>query len=150
MSLGDIKTFILKGNKTKQFLSCKFHPLSDFSVGRWNICISQLIYHIKSDIVIDEDIQTIKEVCGVSLNLVKGSQFNAANEVQTVFQNLNIFILQGKKNDKKQVNFDKTWSLINNFSDEIRLYINNLSDDSTIFDLLDCNFYISVLLQRIK
>jgi hypothetical protein len=147
--MSDVKTIIVKGTITNPFLSAKLVPANDISKGRWNICVSRLIYHLKNDVFIDDKKVLAQEVCSLSTNLVKGSKFTSQNEVATVFQELNMFILQGKKNDKKMINFDSKWSLINNISDELRLYINNLSDDSSIFEQLHCDFYVEILLQRI-
>jgi hypothetical protein len=114
------------------------------------MCVTQLIYHLKNDVQFKNVAQSVKEICSVSSNFVKGTKFNSSNELETIYQNLNLFILQGLKNDKRQVNFDKTWSLINNFSEEIKLYISDLTEKSQTFSLIDSDFYIIVLLQRIK
>jgi hypothetical protein len=150
MSDSSIKTLTLKGNLKDNYISVRLYPINDFSQGRWNMCVTQLIYHLKNDVEIKNVTQSVKEICGVSSNFVKGTKFNSSNELETIYQNLNLFLLQGLKNDKRQVNFDKTWSLINNFSEEIKLYISDLTEKSQTFSLIDSDFYIIVLLQRIK
>ena len=150
MSDSSIKTLTLKGNLKNNSISASLYPISDFSQGRWNICISQLIYHLRNEVKIDDVTQSVKEICGVSTNLVKTTKVNSSNQLETVYQNLNLFLVQGQKNEKRQVNFDKTWSLVNNFSEEIKLYISELTENSQTFSLIECDFYIIVLLQRIK
>jgi hypothetical protein len=133
-----IKTLLLSGN-LKNNISLKLYPVSDFNQGRWNMCVTQLIYHIKQD--------AVDEICGISTNLIKGTKFTAENEIQTIFQPLNLFLIQGKKNQKKTINFEKIWSLVNNFSEELKIFIRSLPTDNILN--IDCEIYILILMQRI-
>jgi RNA recognition motif-containing protein len=148
MSDSAIKTLLLKGNLQSP-CSIKLYPLSEYQQGRWNICIAQLIYDIKNNVEIEGRVIPAKEICSLTTNFVKSIQYSSTNQLTTVFQSLKVFILQGSKNDKRIVNFEKTWSLINNFNEELKVFVNNISD-SLIFDELQCDFYIVVHLQRIK
>ena len=148
MSDAPINTLTLKG-KLVGGVKIKLYPFCDFQQGRWNICISQLIYHITNEVRINDRVQQIKEICGIKCNFVNSKEYSSNNEVETVFQNLNIFILQGVKNDKKVVNFEKKWTLINNLSEELKIYVTNLAN-TQIFNLVEADFYFVVLLQRIK
>jgi predicted transposase YbfD/YdcC len=148
MSDAPIKTLYLKGTLTEG-IKIKLYPFSEFQQGRWNICISQMIFHLTNEVRIKEKIIPIKDICAVSCNFIKVTQYSEANELQTVFQNLNIFLLQGTKNDKKLINFEKKWSLINNSSEELKLYVTNLANSDT-FQHVEANFYFIVLLQRIN
>jgi hypothetical protein len=135
-----IKIVLLTGNVKSDSLFVKLHPISEYMHGRWNLCISQMIYHLK-------EITQVDQICGISTNFVKGTKYTESNEIETIFQPLNIFILQGKNNQKKTIQFEKTWSLINNFSEDLKIYINSLVDNKKVN--IDCEIYILVLLQRI-
>jgi hypothetical protein len=65
MSNAPIKTLLLKGNLKDNFIAIKLHPLSEFTQGRWNCCVSQMIYYLKQDLLTDR-------ICGLSSNLIKG------------------------------------------------------------------------------
>jgi hypothetical protein len=142
MSEAPITTLTLKG-KLKDPISIKLFPFNEFQQGRWNICVSQLIFHVTNDV------RQMKEICGLSCNFVKTKQYSTNNELETIFQNLHLFILQGTKNEKKIVNFEKKWSLINNISEELKIHISNLANSET-FDSVEADFYIVILLKRIK
>jgi hypothetical protein len=101
-----------------------------------------MIYYLKEDLVKDK-------ICGISTNLIKGQVFNTSNEIETVFQTLNIFLIQGKKNQKKLINFDKTWSLINNFSEDLNIYVSSINNDDDISQI-NCEVFILINLQRIQ
>jgi hypothetical protein len=85
-----IRTLLLSGNLKNNDISLKLYPISDFNKGRWNMCVAQIIYHIKDDIV--------DEICGISSNLIKSTTFTAQNEIQTVYQTSNMFLVTGIKN----------------------------------------------------
>jgi len=142
MSNAPIKTLLLKGNLKNNFISAKLYPVTEFTQGRWNFCVSQMIYYLKEDLVKDK-------ICGISTNLIKGQVFNTSNEIETVFQTLNIFLIQGKKNQKKLINFDKTWSLINNFSEDLNIYVSSIGNDDDISQI-NCEVFILINLQRIQ
>jgi hypothetical protein len=149
MSDQPINTFTLRG-KLNGLCSIKLYPYNEFQQGRWNICVSQLIYHIKNDVKInDKIVLNYKEICGCSCNFVKTKQYSVkTNELETVFQNLNLFLIQGPKNEKRIINFERKWSLINNLSEELKLFVTNLSD-SEIFDKIESDIYVIILLQRV-
>ena len=142
MSNGPIKTFYLKGNLRNNVISTTLYPISEYSQGRWNFCVSQMIYHIKQDNIQDE-------ICGLSTNFIKSTKFTSNNQIETIYQILNVFLIQGKLNQKKVINFEKTWSLINNFSEELKIYVNSLPRDQIVNEI-DCDIYILILLQRIQ
>jgi hypothetical protein len=148
MSSAPIKSFVLKGN-INDGIKIKLYPFSEFQQGRWNISISQLIFHLTNEVKIEEKVISVKEICGLSCNFIKATQYSKNNEIETIFQNLNIFILQGLKNEKKIVNFEKKWSLINNLSEELKLNVTNLAE-TDIFKMIKADFYVMVLLQRIE
>ena len=101
-----------------------------------------MIYHIKQDNIQDE-------ICGLSTNFIKSTKFTSNNQIETIYQILNVFLIQGKLNQKKVINFEKTWSLINNFSEELKIYVNSLPRDQIVNEI-DCDIYILILLQRIQ
>jgi hypothetical protein len=82
-------------------------------------------------------------------SIIKGQVFNASNEIETIFQTLNIFLIKGKKNEKKLINFDKTWSLINNFSEDFNIYVTDLVNNEKLNNI-DCEVFFLTHLQRIQ
>jgi hypothetical protein len=148
MSNAPIKTLFLKGN-LKDGIKIKLYPFSEFQQGRWNFSISQLIFNLKNEVNINGKVQSVKEICGLLCNFIKGTQYSVKNEIETIYQNLYMFILQGLKSEKKLINFEKKWSLINNLSEELKIYVTNLAD-SAIFEEIESDFYVLVLLQRIE
>jgi len=95
MSDAPINTLTLKG-KLNNPISIKLFPFNDFQQGRWNVSISQLIFHIKNEVREKDKVIQIKEICGLSCNFVKTKQYSKTNELETIFQNLHLFILQGR------------------------------------------------------
>jgi hypothetical protein len=80
-------------------------------------------------------------------SIIKGQVFNASNEIETIFQTLNIFLIKGKKNEKKLINFDKTWSLINNFSEDFNIYVTDLVNNEKLNNI-DCEVFFLTHLQN--
>lgn len=89
-----IKSVIVNGN-LKSGLTYNLCPISEFSEGAWNICVSAIAFSFK--------IQNFNELCDISCNLVKSQKFNASYEVERYNQSLNIFHLKCSENEKKNV-----------------------------------------------
>lgn len=91
---GPIKSVVVSGN-LKKGLTYLLYPLTEFSEGAWNICVSAVAFNFKTE--------NFNELCGISCNLVKAQKFNASHEVECYDEILNIFQMKCSQEDKKNV-----------------------------------------------
>ena len=145
MSDAPINAFVLKGNlKNDDYLQYTFVN-NECRLGLWKLCILNVGY----DCLFEKRIlPTVNEFVQISTNLVRGHQIR-----NDVVENYNLpmahFLLKGTKNEKKIVNFDKTWFYINSPGDQLKLFFSNqLTEAKTLS--LNIDIFVTVLIQQIK
>jgi hypothetical protein len=135
-----IKTVTMTGNFSEDFLEYIPYPQGEFSRGRWNLSVGQII--------IDSTSSTLQNdtVIGISCNFVKNDVYNSSNEIVSEYSPLKIFLV--KKKALYQKEFDQTWILTNNCSDSFRIFPVDLEKKTKV--KIDCKVTIQILFQRIK
>jgi hypothetical protein len=147
MSDAPIKTFILRGNLQKltkdEFLYYRFAN-NECRMGLWKICVLNVGYHITSAVPVSQ----ISEFVQISSNFVKDHRFvNSGNESYSVA--LCDFLMKGPKNERKLIQFDKTWYYVNCGGDELRLYFRNSMNGEQL-PSTDINIFVTILLQQVR
>jgi hypothetical protein len=138
MSDAPLKTTFLSGNLQRQsdFLNHICDQSTNLSLGLWNICISSIFINTKDQNGV---------FCSISCNLVKDKRINVKTKnLETYNPSISAVFLKGRK----IVYLDKTWFTINNQCTDLKLFFTNIETQEHIE--MDCELYITVLLQRIK
>jgi hypothetical protein len=137
MSDAPIKTYLLRGNlnRGRFFVTPICTESTNISIGLWNLCISSICLDTKDSNGV---------FCSILCNLVIDKQLNLESKVETSNPPIATIFLKGRK----IVYIDKTWFTINNQCSDIKLFFVNLQTQQP--PLIDCELYVTVLLQRVK
>lgn len=134
---------LLTGNlKNSNFLELKL-PYNDISSNVWQISLNQIAqsFNVPSN-----------TLCGIGCNFVTDVKFNTENQVVTYCPILWQCLFKGQKNEKSVKSFEQNWFYVTTTQQEIKLQFYSYFQGSVTNDLLnlDCDLYVSVLLQRVK
>lgn len=137
-----IHSFLLSKQLTK-ISECKLLlklPRKDFFQGVWQIAISNISYTLH---------ESINKFALIKSNFVIDTKFNANNEIEPFEPQLAFCLLKGNINDKKTINFEKTWFVINAISDTLQIKM-ELINQNDIIMAKKLDIFVTVLLQRLK
>lgn len=133
-----IKSVVIVGNLNSS-LKYKLCPLTEFSEGKWNMCLYSAAYSC--------NINDVNSICSISCNLVKAQKYNLNNEIELYEQPLGICQIQSVVS-KRTFNYEKTWFYINSLSNELEISIKNESNQQKLS--INCEMYIQLLFRRVK
>jgi hypothetical protein len=135
-----LRTFSLKANIPNSSILKTQFVQSETKSGLWQICIKDIAIIFKADINI---------ISAIQCNLVKDLKFkNETGGLESYNPTIGVFPLKGKLNEKKLIQFEKCWFLINAPNSELKLYVTDLESEASLDS--NCDLYITVLMQRIK
>lgn len=141
--LGQCHSVLLMGNLLLSNKLVIRLPFQDIRSNLWQIAINEISIH------------TIKELnilSGISCNFVTDICYHSTNEIINFHPILWQVLIKGNKSEKKTFRLDKSWFYVNNSYDELELSFFVLEDGqiNKAFVPIDCEIYVTILLQRVK
>lgn len=132
MSENPIHCLLLKGYEcslSNCILTYKL-PRKDFFQGIWQIAIGNVSYTLKD---------VLSEFVVIKSNFVTDIGYNKNNEIEPFQSQLAFCLFKGNGNEKKILNIDKNWFLINAISDTLIItLIFDTKNEATLKKKLMC------------
>lgn len=118
-------------------------PFDDIKSNLWQITLNEISVHILAELNV---------LIGISSNFVSDICYNRNNQIVNSNPILWQCPIKGNRFFKTTFRLDKSWFYINNVHDELELKFNVLENGevSKKFVALNCELYVTVLLQRVK
>ena len=131
------KNILIQGNLKEKKVYYRFLP-NEFSQGTWFLRIQSLAYSIN-------DRNPIKDICTITSNLVTSQTYNTTDGpiIKTCEQPLALVMFEPKVR-RKVVSFDKNWSYINLYSNELILNVFSLDEKKQLKIDCDVNFIVQL------
>ena len=131
------KNILIQGNLKENKVYYRFLP-NEFSQGTWFLRIQSLAYSIN-------DRNPIKDICTITSNLVTSQTYNTTDGpiIKTFEQPLALVMFEPKVR-RKVVSFDKNWSYINLYSNELILNVFSLDEKKQLKIDCDVNFIVQL------
>ena len=131
------KNILIQGNLKEKKVYYRFLP-NEFSQGIWFLRIQSLAYSIN-------DRNPIKDICTITSNLVTSQTYNTTDGpiINTCEQPLALLMFEPKVK-RKVVSFDKNWSYINLYADELILNVFSIDEKKQINVDCDVNFIVQL------
>ena len=131
------KNILIQGNLKEKKVYYRF-LLNEFSQGTWFLRIQSLAYSIN-------DRNPIKDICTITSNLVTSQTYNTTDGpiIKTFEQPLALVMFEPKVR-RKVVSFDKNWSYINLYSNELILNVFSLDEKKQLKIDCDVNFIVQL------
>lgn len=139
---GPIKSILLNGNLKTGNGELKIKiPFEEIRRGLWQLCILNVGY---------EALEKVNLITSISSNFVTDVRYNQNDIIETFSPSLALVLLKNtSSNEFKSVQqLEKNWLFVNNLSEYLTLNFNNVRNNQKIS--IDCNLYVTVLLQRKK
>jgi hypothetical protein len=138
MSDAPIKSFFLSGNLNSiEHLSYQFAS-SETRNGLWQMCIKSVAFRSNED---------LNNIVALSTNLVQDLRIQGYQR-ETYYPVINTFLLKGKPNETKIVQFEKLWFQINYSNSNLKIFLTDVERNEKVS--CQCNIYATILLQQIK
>lgn len=141
---GPCHNIFLSGNlKNNNCISITV-PFDDICTNLWQLCLNQISYECLSD--------NINALLAISCNLITDLNFNVSHQVVKQQPILWQLICKGSKKEIKSMQFNQNWFYITNSQKEIKLTFYLLHDGQKSNNVLNlnCDVYVTMLLQRVK
>lgn len=119
-------------------------PFQDISNNLWQISITQIAQNFN---------KVCKKLCGISCNFVTDIKYNSQKQVVSHCPILWQCLFNGNRGDKKIISFEKSWFYLTTNQEEIILqfhpYVDGQIKDDELINL-DCDVFVTLLIQRVK
>jgi hypothetical protein len=137
------KTLYCKGNLKSGYISVAYSPTLELSRGVHEIRVQTVLFDLTNAP------ESFGKPVGIALNFVKAYEFSQTKKkFEYIFSPLNICALEPSTAHKFEKTFEPTWTVVNNLSDELRIFVRNLETNEPL--ICDCNVYVTILFRRIQ
>lgn len=140
---GPCHSILISGNLSlSNQLTLKI-PYPEIASNVWQIAINDICFKFN---------KVSNQIAGISCNFVSDIKYDDQKQVISYHPILCQTLLNGKVNEKKYFAFDKTWFYVSNYHENFIVNFHSYSEGKVSNELLkvDCDVYITFLLQRVK
>lgn len=91
-------------------------------------------------------------ICGLSSNYVTDIKYNDSKQIVSYCPILCQTLFNGRQNELKLIRFEKSWFYISNPDVELKIVFQKLINGkvSNVMLNIDCDIYVTILLQRVQ